>query len=100
MDESPNLTSLGGRCLNGGMSFIWVREKFPCLIPYDMRFIVILDLEGVIPVYSAELEESNQIVGTYELALNALETDVAFQLAKVARFTRKYPAYLARFALS
>ena len=39
MQNSPKLTSLGARCMHAGMSFIWIREKYPCAFTEDMRLI-------------------------------------------------------------
>ncbi len=72
MQNSRNLTSLGARCMHAEMSFIWIRGKYPCAFTEDMRMIIIFDLDGVIPVYKAELENSDSMLGTFELAINTM----------------------------
>ncbi len=76
MRSSPNLTSLGARCMKAGMTFIWIRGKYPCAFTEDMRLIIIFDLDGVIPVYKAELETSDSMLGTFELAMKAFKETV------------------------
>ena len=70
MEESPNSFSMGGRCMHAGMSFLWIRGKFPAIITSGLEYIVILDLEGVIPIYS-QAHETSARFGTFDLKLNA-----------------------------
>ena len=42
MKDSPELISMGERCLSAGFSYIWVCDKFPCFLSLGGRFIIIL----------------------------------------------------------
>ncbi len=91
MQNSPNLTSLGARCMHAGMSFIWIREKYPCAFTEDMRLIIIFDLDGVIPLYKADLEGSSEKLGTFELAMNAFGEQCGITINKAGKISLELP---------
>ena len=59
--NQSNLLTVGGRTMHAGMTFIWVRERFPVFIPDGMRYIIILDLDGIIPVYRKNMEKEEEV---------------------------------------
>ena len=56
MEDAPQLFSLGGRCVHAGHSFLWVNQRLPVLFPHGGRYVVVLDLDGVVPIYSRSME--------------------------------------------
>lgn len=59
------LLTVGGRTMHDGMTFIWVRERFPVFVPDGMRYTIILDLGGIIPVYRKNMEKGGRGLGTF-----------------------------------
>ncbi len=57
-----------------------------------MRLIIIFDLDGVIPVYKAELETSDSMLGTFELAMNAFKEQCGITIDKVGKISLELPA--------
>ena len=49
VDDAPHLASLGARVIHGGHTFVWVNQRMPVIVPAGMNYIVILDLDGVVP---------------------------------------------------
>ena len=70
MEQSPDLLSTGEHCLLSTFSHVWVNKKFPCFISKGGRYIIIFDLQDVMPVYSANMEDSAQMLGTFEFFNN------------------------------
>ena len=73
LSDSPNLMSLGSRCMLKGFTHVWVNRLFPCFLSHGCRYIVILDLEGVLPVWSQDLEEGTEMFGTFEFWNNTFK---------------------------
>ena len=80
MKDAPQLMSLGGRCLHAGHSFLWVNQRLPVLFPHGGQYVVIFDLDGVVPIYRPELERNGGIHGTFELAMNAFRDRCGFSI--------------------
>ena len=53
-----------------GFTFLWVCNKQPCFISWGRRYIIILDVDGVIPVWSTDFDSSSEMLGTFDLQLN------------------------------
>ena len=64
--KSPDLISWGERVMLGGFNSVWLAGKLPCFISHCSRYIIIFDLEGVLPFWSPCHEESSEFVGTFE----------------------------------
>ena len=92
MKGSPSLLSTGGRCIHGGFSHIWVNKRFPVLISPGQRYIIIFDLDGVLPVYSGQLEDSKNMFGTFDLYRNAFRECAGIILNHAGRIELDLPA--------
>ena len=57
MSTSPNLLSLGEKCMKHGFSFVWVAGKHPCFISPGGTYIIVVDIDDVLPVCSPEHEK-------------------------------------------
>ena len=68
LDSSPELISMGERTMLAGFTFVWVAGKQPCYISPGGRYIVILEIDELCPVWGPHHETSNEFYGTYELA--------------------------------
>ena len=56
------------------MSFFWMAGRKPCLITSCMRYIVIFEVSGNVPVYAPVLESlKNVFLGTFYLTDNAFQ---------------------------
>lgn len=78
MEDAPYLLSVGGRCMNTGYSFLWVNQRLPCMFPPGIEYVVIFDLDGVVPIYCPSLEQPGGRMGTFDLALNAFRERCGF----------------------
>ena len=70
MDDSPELLSLGERCMNAGYTFVWVEGKHPCFVSQRSKYITVLDVDGVLPIWSPGMEKGDGDLGTFELWRN------------------------------
>lgn len=68
LDSSPELISMGERTMLAGFTFIWVAGKQPCYISPGGRYIVILEIDELCPVWGPHHETGHEFYGTYELA--------------------------------
>ncbi len=74
MQKSPNLLSVGTRCLKSGMTFVWVSSCFPCFITADSQYIIILDVRDNLPIYSPAFEKlKDHFLGTFKLKDNCFQ---------------------------
>jgi hypothetical protein len=71
MEDSPDLLSVGERCMFAGFTFVWVYNKYPCFISYGGQYIVIFDIDNTVPVWGPHLEEGQDFFGTYWFNDNA-----------------------------
>ena len=53
--------------MKASYTFIWVRGKHPCFLSKNTRYITILDIDGVLPVWSPEMERGEMDLGTFEM---------------------------------
>ena len=51
LDSSPELISMGERTMLAGFTFVWVAGKQPCYISPGGRYIVILEIDELCPVW-------------------------------------------------
>ena len=91
MSGSPNLLSTGGRCLHGGFSHVWIRRRFPILFTECMRYMIIFDLDGVLPVYKAGLEQPNKMLGTFDLYRNAFRECAGIYINRMGKIELDVP---------
>ena len=70
MENTPELISLGERCMVHGFTFIWVKHKFPCMISATGLYIIIFDIQGLLPVWGHQLETEGSELGTFEFLRN------------------------------
>ena len=70
MNNTPELLSQGLRCVKMGFTYIHVDAKFPCYLSPSCRYIIIFDLDGVLPIWHPGLEAPGSAFGCRELALN------------------------------
>ena len=56
--------SLGERCWENDYSFVWLSRRFPCFLFEGI--IVILDVEGVIPIWHPDHETSSEMLGAFD----------------------------------
>ena len=82
MNDAPNLLSLGARCLHGGMSFIWLFRRMPAFIPACMKYIVVLDVDGVLPTYPQLMGETSRMVGTFSFGLNRFNKVCGIEISR------------------
>ena len=61
--------SMGERCWENDFSFVWVMRRFPCFLVDGV--IVILDVDGVIPVWHPDDDKSGDMLGAFEFYQNA-----------------------------
>lgn len=80
MDDAPHLASLGGRCIHDGHTFLWVNQRLPVQFPHGMQDVIILDLDGVVPIYRLAMERAGGKCGTFELALNVFRDRCGFSI--------------------
>ena len=67
-DGSP-VMSMGERCWENDYTFVWVMRRFPCFLFEGI--IVILDVEGPLPVWRPEYESSSEMLGAFDFYINA-----------------------------
>ena len=70
IDKGGELLSVGEHCVMAGFSFIWIKDSFPCFLSYGGQYIVIFDTDNLVPVWSPDMEYSDDFFGTYEFYLN------------------------------
>ena len=86
MSHSPELISLGERVMHAGFSFFWVHGKNPCFVSHGGRYIIIVDIDGVLPVWSPDLDESSELLGSSSFATTSTGTSVGSMLMLAARW--------------
>ena len=60
--------------MDAGMSFFWMAGEKPCMITSCMRYIVIFEVAGNVPVYAPCFDQlKNVFLGTSTLADNAFQ---------------------------
>lgn len=97
IDNAPNLMTVGSRTMRAGMSFISVRRRFPAFIPEHMKYIVILDLDGVIPIYNQNLECSGgRGLGALDLSLNAFKESCGIEINHEGKIQLDLPPVLSQ----
>ena len=70
MSKCPDLISAGETIINQGFHHIWLSDRMPTLISPDSSFIIVLDLDGLLPSYSVDSENSPDFLGTYDFYKN------------------------------
>ena len=86
------IASVGGRTMWAGTTLIWVGTKYPCWISASGRYLVIMDLDGLCPIYDSRCEtESHSEAGTYELSLNRFMEACGLVLNEFNRIEIKIP---------
>ena len=53
-----------------GFSFVWVAGKHPCFISPGGTYIIVLNVDDVLPIWSPEHDKSGEFVGAFEFKLN------------------------------
>ncbi|MDP7646977.1 MAG: hypothetical protein QGH82_02745, partial [Candidatus Woesearchaeota archaeon] len=53
-----------------GFTSIWVYAKQPCFVSYGGRYIIIFEVDGLVPVWGPYMEESDDFLGTFKLCDN------------------------------
>ncbi len=76
---------MGERTMFSDFSFIWVYKKQPCLISKGGRYIIIFDLEDVVPVWSPAPEDSDEMLGTFEFWNNCFRKRCGVYIADDGR---------------
>ena len=72
MEDSPELISMGERCMLQGFTHVWVSKKYPCFISPGSRYIVIFDLDGVLPIWSPAMDtQRTEYLGSWHFWKNA-----------------------------
>ena len=61
--------SMGERCWENDYSFVWVNRRFPCFL-FD-GVIVILDVDGILPIWHPDFDSSDEMLGAFDLYQNA-----------------------------
>ena len=89
--DSPDLISMGQRCLFGGFTFVWVESKLPCFISYGGRYVIVFDIDGVIPSYDPECETKDDLLGTFEASLNCFLDQCGIFINDQGRFCLDLP---------
>ena len=80
-DNTPSLISIGQRVMDAGMSFFWIAGKKPCMITSCMRYIVIFEVSGNVPVYAPVFESlKNVFLGTFYLTDNVFQDRCGLQV--------------------
>ena len=64
LENGSECMSMGERCWENDYSFIWVMRRFPCFL-FD-GIIVILDVEGTLPIWSPEFDSSDEMLGVFD----------------------------------
>ena len=68
-DGSSGCLSMGERCWENDYTFVWVMRRFPCFLFEGI--IVILDVEGILPVWHPEYDSSGEMLGAFDFYQNA-----------------------------
>ena len=67
MKDGSAVLSMGERCWENDYTFVWVMRRYPCFLFEGT--IVILDVDGVIPIWHPEFETSGEMLGAFKFCL-------------------------------
>lgn len=79
-----------------GMTFIWVRERFLVFIPDGMRYSIIVDLGGIIPVYRRIMEKGGRGLGIFVLTPNVFRKSAGIMINSDGKFELDLPTIRCR----
>ena len=68
--KAPDIISVGERCTFAGFSSLWVYQCQPCFISFGGRYIIIFEVDNLVPIWGPHHEKLDEFLGTFEFKEN------------------------------